>query len=75
MTRAKFNDFINYVWEFYNPENGLYPMADLTRSDVELATYIRIGKCSLNKIDFVGDTFDREAVRDFLIDEFMYTLD
>ena len=74
MHRTKFNDFINYVLDFYNPNDGLYPMQDLTREDVELATLVVIGKRTLMNEEFVGDTFDREAVRDILIDEFMYQI-
>lgn len=70
--QKKFNDFINYVWEFYNPVDGVYPMTDLTRKDIELAAFIRMGKCAVLETEFLGDTFDREAVRDILIDDFMY---
>lgn len=67
MNLEKYNDFIDYVLD-------VYPMQDLTRKDVELATLMRMDKCSLNGITFVGDSFDREAVRDILIDEFMFEL-
>jgi hypothetical protein len=50
-------------------------MQDLTREDVELATLVVIGKRTLMNEEFVGDTFDREAVRDILIDEFMYQIE
>lgn len=69
MNQAKYNDFIDYVLSINHPIDQL-----LTRKHVELATLIRIGDCSLNGITFVGDSFDREKVRDILIDEFMYEL-
>lgn len=66
----KHKEFIDYVLSFYGPE-GLYPMG-VTRDDVAVATGMRIILCRALDIEFGGDTFDRESVRDILIDDFGY---
>ena len=75
MNKTKFNDFINYVLDFYNPTDGVYPVQDLTLNDVMSATYIVIGKCAVANRPFEGDSFDREWVRDILTSVFNYKFD
>lgn len=59
-------EFIRYVKSFYGP-GGIYDMG-ATDDDIIEATfkYIQSGA------DFCGDSFDREHVRDIMIDEFGY---
>ena len=56
-------EFIRYVKSFYGP-GGIYDMG-ATDDDIIEATfkYIHSGA------DFCGDSFDRESVRDIMIDE------
>lgn len=41
-----------------------------TRDQVLVATGIHLSNCDKTGIDFCGDTVDREAVRDILIERF-----
>ena len=62
------NEFVDYVLDFYGVA-GIYPMG-VTRDDVLLATGIRIEQ--RKDIEFQGDSFDREYVRDILIERLGY---
>lgn len=75
MNQAKYNDFINYVLDFYSPIDGVYPIEGLTLNDVMDATYMVIGKCVVANRPFEGDSFDREWVRDILTSVFNYKVD
>ena len=68
MTKEQINDFIDYVLSFYGPD-GLYPMS-ANRTVVRKATndIIKIGK--IKGEEFCGDSYDREQVRDLLIDKY-----
>jgi hypothetical protein len=63
------NDFIDYVMSFYGP-GELYPIKGINRTVVRKATndVMRITKLKGEK--FCGDSFDREQVRDLLIDKY-----
>ncbi len=61
-------EFVDYVMGFYGA-SGIYDM-DVTRDDVLLATGMRLE--GRKDIEFTGDTFDRELVRDILIERFGY---
>lgn len=58
-------DFIEYVYSFYGKE-GLYPMS-ATISQIIDAVGILLTTEDWN---FVGDSVDREKVRDILIENF-----
>jgi hypothetical protein len=60
-------NFTKYMMEFYGP-NGIYPELNFTETQVALAT--QIYKCRLpnGALDFVGDSVDREAVRDIILE-------
>jgi hypothetical protein len=62
------NEFVDYVLDFYGVA-GIYPMG-VTRDDVLLATGIRMEQ--RKDVEFDGDSFDRELVRDILIERFGY---
>jgi hypothetical protein len=57
-----FLDFTEYVYTFYNTENGIYPIS--TREQINKAIYIYITNPKNNKIDW--DSMDREKVRTIL---------
>lgn len=59
--------FVDYVLNFYGPK-GLYPMG-VTRHDATLATQHHL---DTTVFCFDGCTWDREAVRDILIEMFGY---
>jgi hypothetical protein len=55
-------DFINYVDEFYNIENGIYPIATRTQIIEAIGEYMlsqRTLKCEF-------DSIDREKIRQIL---------
>ncbi len=73
-------EFIDYVWEFYNPTDGIYPIKGLTQSDIldALNVYqqrIKVAEsnngrwCNVTYIWGDGDTLDRERVRDIILDK------
>lgn len=59
-------NFIDYVLSFYNADTGLYKEIAMTRSEAILAEAILRSRV---EDDFVGDSFDRETVRDIVTDE------
>ncbi len=61
-------DFVDYVMSFYGP--GEICDMGATRDDVLIATGIRVE--GRKDIEFTGDSFDRELVRDILIERFGY---
>jgi len=62
----KIENFKNYVWSFYGKDQGIYKdffNNNLTIKEVEKAIKIRVSKMKLN---FDGDSIDREIVRDII---------
>jgi hypothetical protein len=58
-------DFVEYVLSFYGTgEDAIYDYA-FTREEVEAAFTIRLQN---DEIEFAGDSFDRELVRDIVIE-------
>jgi len=78
----RFTDLADYVWSFYSPKDGIYPMKGLTMEDVFAAIYEykqRLLKVSYNNPEYVkafgknytwgyNDSLDRERVRDILLE-------
>ena len=62
---AEVQEFINYVYMFYGP-SGVYDMG-VTKEDIAKATAVRL--LSFPKIEFAGDSLDREKVRMILEEE------
>ena len=60
--------FHRYVYDFYG-RNGVYPMG-ATFDLIEKATNSLISKLESEEGEFVGDSIDRELVRDILISEY-----
>lgn len=62
----KIEDFKKYVWSFYGRGQGIYKDFfgnNLKMKELERAIEIRLSNI---KLDFVGDSIDREIVRDIL---------
>lgn len=57
-------NFTGYMLDFYGPK-GIYPMG-FTAEQISLAT--QLYKCRLPEgQEFLGDSIDREAVRDIIL--------
>ena len=68
-------EFIEYVWDFYNPNSDLYPIKGLTKKDILEALNVyqdRIIEAESNNNDRYtwgdGDSLDRERVRDIILE-------
>ena len=64
--------FIDYVLSFYSPE-GVYPLG-VNRLQAELATQVYLARLEKRGAEFCGDTVDREAVRDIILEARQGTL-
>ena len=62
------NEFYDYVLSFYG-KNGIYAM-NATLTQVKNATSIHKKIVKLQGHKFLGDSYDRECVRDLLISKF-----
>ena len=75
-------EFVDYVDSFYGVNDPLYPMMSretkqpLTKYDILRATENYLSMCSDDSIKNYtwgdGDSFDRERVRDILLEEYNY---
>ena len=72
-------EFVDYVWSFYNPQSDLYPIKGLTKEDILDALNVyqkRIKEAESNNgrwfnVTYIwgdGDSLDRERVRDIILD-------
>ena len=75
------HEFVDYVWDFYNPQSDLYPIKGLTKEDIFEAFKVyqsRLFDAYFNNNELytwgAGDSLDRERVRDILIEDFHFTL-
>tara|TARA_B100000676_G_scaffold312713_1_gene388434 strand:+ start:14337 stop:14558 length:222 start_codon:yes stop_codon:yes gene_type:complete len=62
-----FQEFLDYVESFYLPSHPdvLYPIENLTREEIALATLNYLDACDGDVITWGGgDSLDRERVRD-----------
>ena len=73
------DEFVDYVWEFYNPNSDLYPIKGLTKKDILDAFKVyrkRIQAAESNNGRWFnvsyswggGDSLDRERVRDIILE-------
>ena len=78
------DEFVDYVWEFYNPNSDLYPIKGLTVTDVFYALGVyqeRIKEAESNNglwynVSYSwgdGDSLDRERVRDIILEQPQFT--
>jgi len=58
--------FTEYLLEFYS-DNGVYPLG-FTESQIDIATDIYKARLLERDMEFVGDSVDREAVRDIVLE-------
>lgn len=63
-----YEDFVNYVLEFYNGETGIYKDVDATTAEVVNATRKLQRMYRENGEEPVYDFIDRERVRDFILE-------
>ena len=61
-------DFINYVLEFYNGDDGIYKDVDATLAEVINATRKLERMYREHGDEPVYDSIDRERVRDFILE-------
>ena len=77
---SNLQEFIDYVWAFYNPQSELYPIKGLTKKDILDAFKVyrkRIQAAESNNGRWFnvsyswggGDSLDRERVRDIILDQ------
>ena len=72
--------FIDYVWDFYNPDSDLYPIKGLTKDDISDAVKVyqgRLFNAYFNNNEAytrgAGDSLDRERVRDIILEQPQFT--
>ena len=74
---SNLQEFIDYVWAFYNPQSELYPIKGLTKKDIFDAFNVYVSRIESNNNDLYswgdGDTVDRENVRDILLKSPQFT--
>ena len=64
--KKEIENFKKYVWSFYGEDQGLYRDFfdnNLTMEEIEKAIEIRLSNM---KLDFDGDSLDREIIRDII---------
>ena len=81
-------EFVDYVWAFYNPQSELYPIKGLTNEDIFDAFKVyqsRLLDAYFNNNELYyfnnngynlwggGDTIDRERVRDIILEQPQFT--
>ena len=42
---SNLQEFIDYVWSFYNPQSELYPIKGLTKKDILEASWLYLQMC------------------------------
>ena len=70
---SNLQEFIDYVWSFYNPQSELYPIKGLTKKDIFDAFNVYVSRIESNNNDLYswgyGDSLDRERVRDIILEK------
>ena len=71
ITMSDLQEFIDYVWSFYNTKDGLYPIEGITKEMILDASWLYLQMCcypSMSEYSWGdGDTLDREHVRDIIL--------
>ena len=69
-------EFVDYVWSFYNPQSDLYPIKGLTKKDIFDAFNVYVSRIESNNNALYswgdGDSLDRERVRDIYLKTQIY---
>ena len=73
-------EFVDYVWAFYNPQSELYPIKGLTKADIFEAFKVYQSRLFnayfSNNLRYSwggGDSLDRERVRDIILERPQFT--
>ena len=74
---SNLQEFIDYVWAFYNPQSELHPIKGLTKKDILEASWLYLQMCAYpSQPEYSwgdGDSLDRENVRDILLKSPQFT--
>ena len=74
---SNLQEFIDYVWSFYNPNTGLYPIEGITKEMILNASWLYLQMCTYPSMPEYswgdGDTLDREHVRDIILENPQFT--
>ena len=74
---SNLQEFIDYVWSFYNPQSELYPIKGLTKKYILDASWLYLQMCCYPSMPEYswgdGDSLDRENVRDILLQSPQFT--
>lgn len=60
--------FIDYMMDFYGPDSEIYPELGFNETQIAIALGIYKMRLAQRGAEFVGDSVDREAVRDIILD-------
>lgn len=60
--------FTQYMMDFYGPQSELYPQLGFNETQIAIATGIYKMRLDVRGVEFVGDSVDREAVRDIILE-------
>ena len=75
---SNLQEFIDYVWSFYNPQSELYPIKGLTKKDILEASWLYLQMCAYpSQPEYSwgdGDSLDRERVRDIILNAPQFSL-
>ena len=66
-------DFIDYIYSFYNVVDGIYPVYGCTKLKIQVAIHEYWRRLQENPSHMTwgyGDSLDRERVRDIMFDMF-----
>ena len=70
-------EFVDYVWSFYNPQSELYPIKGLTKKDIFDAFNVYVNRIENDNNEYYswgdGDSLDRERVRDIILESPQFT--
>jgi len=61
-------NFTEYMMAFYGPESEIYPELAFNETQIAIATSIYKMRLDAQGEEFVGDTVDRERVRDIILE-------
>ena len=59
--------FTQYMMDFYGPQSELYPQFAFNETQIAIATGIYKMRLDVRGVEFVGDSVDRERVRDIIL--------
>ena len=60
-------NFTEYMMAFYGPESEIYPELGFNELQIEIATAVYKMRLQAKGDEFVGDSVDRENVRDIIL--------